>query len=238
MDHSWASEPLVLPTPAAFDTHAALPWPLGYAQDSEEMAISPSYGRDMGSSFVNRPRSVASWHDPDTSTAAAHWLAGIAQVEPQGSIVHQSTTRTPDEHPTLTKKRRMQNREAQRRFRKKREEQEKLLLDKISDLEAKCNILRESLKEKSGEGEFPLREKRELEAQVRTLRQQEQLLLRLLREQKGGLLESFVSQGAIVSSSSAASPGSSQVEANRATGSTSQHESGSLLLAANSNKIM
>jgi hypothetical protein len=73
-------------------------------QDSEEMAIPPSYGRDMTFSFVNRPRSVASWHDPDPSTAAARWLAGIAQVEPQpqGSIVQQTTTRAPEEHSTLT----------------------------------------------------------------------------------------------------------------------------------------
>jgi hypothetical protein len=123
----------------------------------------------------------------------------------------------------------MQNREAQRRFRKKREEQEKLLLDRISDLEAKCNILRESLKEKSGEGEFPLRERRELEAQVKVLRKQEQMLLRLLREQKGGLLESFLSQAVNVPSS----PTSSQKDPT--TVDESQRGAGSML-STNSNK--
>jgi hypothetical protein len=66
------------------------------------MAMPHGYVSDMSSSFVNRPCSIGSWHDPDPSTAAAHWLAGIAQVEAQGSTVHQSTTRTPHEHPALT----------------------------------------------------------------------------------------------------------------------------------------
>jgi hypothetical protein len=126
----------------------------------------------------------------------------------------------------------MQNREAQRRFRKKREEQEKLLLDRISDLEAKCNILRESLNQKSGETEFPAREKRELEAEVHVLRKQEQMLVRLLCQQKGGLLESFLSQAANVPSSSS-SPSPAQKEST--TVEAPQKAAGSIL-AANSNK--
>jgi hypothetical protein len=66
------------------------------------MAIPPSYGRDMSSSFVNRPRSIPAWDEPDPSTAAAHWLANLAQVEPQGPVVHETTIRTPEEHPALT----------------------------------------------------------------------------------------------------------------------------------------
>ncbi|KAL3451502.1 hypothetical protein BJX65DRAFT_304089 [Aspergillus insuetus] len=239
-EYSWPSQRLDAATPTGFDGQGERPWPMVYTQETPALGVTHNYVSNMGGlSSVCRPHAIGSLNDSEPSTVPGDWLPGIMQLEVPDSVIHQAiNVQPPEEHPLLSAKRRMQNREAQRRFRQKREEQEKLLQDRISDLEAKCKALRASLKEKSGETELPLREKRELEVQVQILRKQEQMLLRLIREDKGALLGSFVSQASNVSSSSSSSPGSSQVEVEPATVDVSQSQAGSLLLLTNKTTTM
>ncbi|CEN61043.1 hypothetical protein ASPCAL07711 [Aspergillus calidoustus] len=241
-DYSWPPQRFDIAAPTGSDGQGQLPWPMVYPQDPTGLGLTHNYASNVGgfsAPAVNRPRAIGTWSEVDPSPVPENWLPGIMQLELPDSMIQQTVTaKPPEEHPMLTAKRRMQNREAQRRFRKKREEQEMVLQDRISDLEAKCKILRESLNQKSGETELPLREKRELEAQVQVLRKQEQMLLRLLREQKGGLLESFLSQEASMSSSALASPGPGQVDSASAAVVGYGPGSDSMLSTINDNKTM
>ncbi|KAL3484327.1 hypothetical protein BJX62DRAFT_218844 [Aspergillus germanicus] len=241
-EYSWPSQRLDAATPTGFDGQGERPWPMVYTQETPALGVTHNYVSNMdGLSSVRWPHAIGSWNDSDPSPVPGNWLPGIMQLEMPDSVIQQAVNVQPPEehqHTLLSAKRRMQNRKAQRRFRQKREEREKLLQDRISDLEAKCKALGTSLKEKSGETELPLREKSELEMQVQILRKQEQTLLRLLREHKGALLASFVSQASNVSSSSSSLPGSSQVEVEQATMDASQSQAGSLLLLTNKTTTM
>ncbi|KAL2847414.1 hypothetical protein BJX68DRAFT_240087 [Aspergillus pseudodeflectus] len=153
----------------------------------------------MGSPNFNRPRTAGSCHEPG-STSLPPMLA-IPDAGLSSALMHQATSPTSplEENPLLSAKRRTQNREAQRRFRKRREEQEKLLHERIASLEARCTVLNETFGQKSEEVESLLREKGALEAEVNVLRKQEQILVRLLQYSNGVLLKSFVPTAAGVS---------------------------------------
>ncbi|KAJ0421260.1 hypothetical protein BJY00DRAFT_312173 [Aspergillus carlsbadensis] len=104
---------------------------------------------------------------------------------------HQSTPSTEGMAPPQTTKRRAQNREAQRRFRQKKETAQKVLGEKISSLEVECNELTEQLSQKSEQALGLQRETRELEAQIQELRRNEQMLVRVVVRQPA-LVEGIV----------------------------------------------
>ncbi|KAJ0419806.1 hypothetical protein BJY00DRAFT_150826 [Aspergillus carlsbadensis] len=144
------------------------------------------------------------------------WLPGITHSGLPRSMLHTPTSPTSpsDESPLLCDKRRMQNREAQRRFRKRREDQAKHLHERIASLEARCSVLNETTGQKSEQVLELLREKDALEAEVKLLRKQEQILVRLLQYSNGVLLQSFVPRVADVATPplSPAAAASSQID--------------------------
>ncbi|KAL2802158.1 hypothetical protein BJX63DRAFT_133304 [Aspergillus granulosus] len=118
-----------------------------------------------------------------------------SDLEPrdEGSLKsHQSTPSAEGIVPPPTTKRRAQNREAQRRFRQKREEAQRVLEEKISSLEVECKELSEKLSQKSERAVELEGERRELEEQVQELRKQGQMLVRVVVRQPA-LVESLVS---------------------------------------------
>ncbi|KAL2835845.1 hypothetical protein BJX68DRAFT_251271 [Aspergillus pseudodeflectus] len=152
-----------------------------------------------GSASVNTPGTADSYSKPSFTMAPRTWVSSRPPGNLSGPLMHPTVIENCPESSTLCTKRRRQNREAQRRFRKRKEEQERNLQEKITDLEAKRDGLRERLDEKSAELFAVLRDKTTLEAQVQILRKHEQILVRLL-QQPHGLLQSLMSHAADVKS--------------------------------------
>ncbi|KAJ5211197.1 bZIP transcription factor bZIP-1 [Penicillium cf. griseofulvum] len=84
-------------------------------------------------------------------------------------------------HKSQTVKRRMQNRNAQRRFRERKEEHHHTLQQRATELEAKCQELSEGLNQKSEEISKILKEKETLTGEIQDLRKRWRLMLMLLR---------------------------------------------------------
>ncbi|KAL3484331.1 hypothetical protein BJX62DRAFT_244019 [Aspergillus germanicus] len=213
-EYCWALQVLERSTTAALiNGHPEVPWQLFCnEQDPPEYDMThKSASSAVGSPTLNRPRTAGSCYEGGSTR-----LPPMVTVPESGtaiSMMHQATSPTSpsDENPLLSEKRRKQNREAQRRFRKRRENQEKDLHERIASLEAKCKLLTETFGQKSEEALALLREKGALEAEVKVLRKQEEILVRLLQYSNGVLLKSFVPTAAIVSNPpSSPTPGSSQ----------------------------
>ncbi|KAL2795464.1 hypothetical protein BJX66DRAFT_301694 [Aspergillus keveii] len=145
-----------------------------------------------------------SYHGPDLSLVdhlaltmfnpASTLLLGPApgsDLVPQKSgwsvMSHQSTPSA----EARTTRRRAQNREAQRRFRQKKEDAQKVLEERISSLDAKCKEVAEQLAQKCEAALELERERKELEEQVQELRRNGQMLGRVVRQP--ALFESFIS---------------------------------------------
>lgn len=75
----------------------------------------------------------------------------------------------------------MQNRDAQRRFRGRKEERYQTLQQRSSELEAKCQELSERFNQKSEEMSKIIKEKEALTSEVHDLRKRWRLMLMLLR---------------------------------------------------------
>lgn len=75
----------------------------------------------------------------------------------------------------------MQNREAQRRFRGRKEERHQVLQRRNTELEAKCQELSEAFNQKSEEISTIIKEKEALTREIQDLRQRWRLVLMLLR---------------------------------------------------------
>ncbi|KAL3451507.1 hypothetical protein BJX65DRAFT_304094 [Aspergillus insuetus] len=194
-EYCWALQVLERSTTAALiNGHPEVPWQLFCnEQDPPEPDMShKSASSAKGSPTLNRPRTAASCREGG-STRLPPMLTMPESGTPR-SLMHQTTSPTSptEENPLLSEKRRKQNREAQRRFRKRREDQEKHLHERIASLEARCNDLTETSGQKSEELLALLREKGALEAEVKVLRKQEEILVRLLQYSNGVLLRSFV----------------------------------------------
>ncbi|KAL2795494.1 hypothetical protein BJX66DRAFT_167937 [Aspergillus keveii] len=117
------------------------------------------------------------------------------ELQSNGSSVksHQSTPSAENNIvPPGTTKRRAQNREAQRRFRRKREDAQKGLEEKINRLEVECQELSKKLSQKSEQALELQGEWRELQEQVQELRKQGQMLVRVVVRQPA-VVESLVS---------------------------------------------
>ncbi|KAL5342892.1 hypothetical protein BJX70DRAFT_238996 [Aspergillus crustosus] len=98
--------------------------------------------------------------------------------------LYQSTPIT-ENGSILSMKRRTQNRAAQRRFRKRREDLHKNLEEKIHDLEQKSQDLCERYDEKTGEASRLQEEKTVLESEVQNLRKRWQAMVMLLQKPQG-----------------------------------------------------
>ncbi|KXG46461.1 bZIP transcription factor, bZIP-1 [Penicillium griseofulvum] len=114
-------------------------------------------------------------------------------------------------HKLQTVKRRMQNRNAQRRFRERKEEHHQTLQQRATELEAKCQELSEGLNQKSEEISKILKEKEALTGEVQDLRKRWRLMVMLLRlpnrlQSLSGLLGSDLSSSCSSSSEIKAEP--------------------------------
>ncbi|GFF23623.1 hypothetical protein IFM61606_08884 [Aspergillus udagawae] len=106
------------------------------------------------------------------------------QADSYSFMLHQSTS-TSGNHQFLSVKRRMQNREAQRRFRQRKEDQQTSLKQKTADLEERSQELSNRLHEQSEEVCRLLREKNALKCEVQDLRKRWQIVVLLLQRPQG-----------------------------------------------------
>ncbi|CEL08597.1 hypothetical protein ASPCAL11745 [Aspergillus calidoustus] len=96
-------------------------------------------------------------------------------------------------------KRRQQNREAQRRFRERKDEAQQVLEQKAAKLEARIAELSSGMTQKAEEESRILREKDALAREVRDLRERWQLVERLLQRPSGAQTLSTLLSGSIAS---------------------------------------
>ncbi|KAJ0413402.1 hypothetical protein BJY00DRAFT_296943 [Aspergillus carlsbadensis] len=96
-------------------------------------------------------------------------------------------------------KRRQQNREAQRRFRERKDEAQQVLEQKAAKLEARIAELSSGMTQKSEEESKILREKDALAREVRDLRERWQVVERLLQRPSGAQTLSTLLAGSIAS---------------------------------------
>ncbi|GFG23835.1 hypothetical protein IFM61606_03727 [Aspergillus udagawae] len=91
------------------------------------------------------------------------------------------------QHDCITKnvRRRMQNREAQRRFRERKDQQQKTLQQKAEDLQIKCQTLLDQYTKRTDEVCRLLKENDALRSEVKTLRQQWEVISTILHRPKG-----------------------------------------------------
>ncbi|KAF7136990.1 hypothetical protein CNMCM5793_006741 [Aspergillus hiratsukae] len=91
------------------------------------------------------------------------------------------------QHDCITKnvRRRMQNREAQRRFRERKDQQQKTLQQKAEDLQMKCQSLLDQYTKRTDEVCRLLKENDALRSEVKTLRQQWEVISTILQRPKG-----------------------------------------------------
>jgi hypothetical protein len=111
----------------------------------------------------------------------------------------------------------MQNREAQRRFRGRKEERHQILQQRTTELEAKCQELSEGFNEKSEEVSTIVKEKEALTRELQDLRQRWRLMLTLLRlpnrlHSLSSLLESDLCSTSKSSMCSSSSPSATKAE--------------------------
>ncbi|KAL2841753.1 hypothetical protein BJY01DRAFT_217164 [Aspergillus pseudoustus] len=126
---------------------------------------------------------------------------------------------THQKHKFRSVKRRMQNREAQRRFRERKEERQQTLEQRAAELEAKCQELSEGFRQKSEEVSRILKEKEALTGEIQDLRKRWRLMVMLLQRPNG--LQSLSSLLAGDSSSSSSSSSSSPTSASSASSPSS-----------------
>ncbi|KAF7182373.1 hypothetical protein CNMCM7691_001853 [Aspergillus felis] len=98
------------------------------------------------------------------------------------------------QHDCLTKnvRRRMQNREAQRRFRERKDQQQKTLQQKAEDLQTKCQSLLDQYTKRTDEVCCLLKENDALRSEVKTLRQQWEVISTILHRPKGSCSSSVL----------------------------------------------
>ncbi|KAL2826331.1 hypothetical protein BJY01DRAFT_256041 [Aspergillus pseudoustus] len=103
-------------------------------------------------------------------------------------------------------KRRMQNREAQRRFRERKDEQQQILEQKAAKLEARIAELSTGLSRKFEEESQILKEKEALAREVRELRERWLVIERLLQGQSGQQALATLLSGVASSPDTSSSP--------------------------------
>ncbi|GIJ83303.1 hypothetical protein Asppvi_002122 [Aspergillus pseudoviridinutans] len=94
-------------------------------------------------------------------------------------------TTTPLELVYALVRRRMQNREAQRRFRERKDQKQKTLEQKAEDLQIKCQTLLDQYTKRTDEVCRLLKENDALRSEVKTLRQQWEVISTILHRPKG-----------------------------------------------------
>ncbi|KAJ5355126.1 bZIP transcription factor bZIP-1 [Penicillium cataractarum] len=134
--------------------------------------------------------------------------------EAQSSVTNDVESK---KHKLHTTKRRMQNRDAQRRFRGRKEERHQILEQRATELEAKCQRLSEGFEQKSKEVSKIIKEKEALATEMQDLRKRWNLMLMLLRrpnrlQSLSSLLGSDSSSTSGSSLSSSSSPSSIKAE--------------------------
>jgi TolA-binding protein len=105
----------------------------------------------------------------------------------------------------------MQNREAQRRFRERKESRQQTLEQRAAELEAKCQELSEGFRQKSAEVTRILQEKEVLTGEIQDLRKRWRLMVMLLQRPNGlqSLSSLLASDSSSLSAPSTPSPSSS-----------------------------
>jgi TolA-binding protein len=105
----------------------------------------------------------------------------------------------------------MQNREAQRRFRERKESRQQTLEQRAAELEEKCQELSEGFRQKSEEVTRILQEKEVLTGEIQDLRKRWRLMVMLLQRPNGlqSLSSLLASDSSSSSSPSTPSPSSS-----------------------------
>ncbi|KAL4870573.1 hypothetical protein BDV12DRAFT_195298 [Aspergillus spectabilis] len=121
---------------------------------------------------------------PFSGTPTPTDLDSESQGDMHNLMLHQTTPIT-ENHSMLSMKRRTQNRAAQRRFRKRKEDLQKSLEEKTSDLQQRCQEISDKFDQKSDEVSRLLGEKNALESEVQDLRKRWQIIVMLLQKPKG-----------------------------------------------------
>ncbi|GIC91386.1 bZIP transcription factor [Aspergillus udagawae] len=116
-------------------------------------------------------------HRPQQSPSALHFPAPYISIG--------DGTTTPLELVYALVRRRMQNREAQRRFRERKDQQQKTLQQKAEDLQIKCQTLLDQYTKRTDEVCRLLKENDALRSEVKTLRQQWEVISTILHRPKG-----------------------------------------------------
>ncbi|KAL4883351.1 hypothetical protein BJY04DRAFT_31066 [Aspergillus karnatakaensis] len=101
------------------------------------------------------------------------------------SVTILETTPITANNSMLCAKRRLQNRAAQRRFRQRKEDQQKIFAAQIDSLEQKCQEVTDRLDAKAEEAEKLLLEKNTLESEVQDLRRRWQVMKVLMQKPNG-----------------------------------------------------
>ncbi|KAJ0425241.1 hypothetical protein BJY00DRAFT_204521 [Aspergillus carlsbadensis] len=107
-----------------------------------------------------------------------------SQGESDGSQSYSADPTMP-KHATQSVKRRMQNRQAQRRFRERKEERQQSLEQKAVNLEKQHKELSEDFRQKCEEASQLLREKEGLKGEIEDLRKRWRLMVGLLQRPNG-----------------------------------------------------
>ncbi|KAL3448429.1 hypothetical protein BJX65DRAFT_274705 [Aspergillus insuetus] len=107
-----------------------------------------------------------------------------SQHESDGSQSYSADPTMP-KHTTQSVKRRMQNRQAQRRFRERKEERQQSLEQKAVNLEKQHKELSEEFRHKCEEASELLREKESLKGEIEDLRKRWRLMVGLLQRPNG-----------------------------------------------------
>ncbi|KAL2837080.1 hypothetical protein BJX68DRAFT_250022 [Aspergillus pseudodeflectus] len=107
-----------------------------------------------------------------------------SQHDSDGSQSYSADPTMP-KHTTQSVKRRMQNRQAQRRFRERKEERQQSLEQKAVNLEKQHKELSEEFRHKCDEASQLLREKESLKGEIEDLRKRWRLMVGLLQRPNG-----------------------------------------------------
>ncbi|KAL2800591.1 hypothetical protein BJX66DRAFT_332155 [Aspergillus keveii] len=155
---------------------------------------------------------------PISSPVSPPELDSISQSGSQSSVLQAADAAAPQcqRHVVL---RRTQNREAQRRFRKRKEDHKKDLEQQISALESKCQELLASLEQKSDNVAQLEKDKEALQSENQDLRKLWQTIVQLMQQLK--VLQSLSSLAALLTTSIAQPSPSASPDSQRTTASAS-----------------
>ncbi|EAW07119.1 bZIP transcription factor [Aspergillus clavatus NRRL 1] len=152
----------------------AVPYPSPY------MSVPMDYGYALG--YHNTMAPMRGNHGLSLSAASSVSGVDIESHPSQEGSFEQSLVDTMGHYDSKTKnvKRRMQNREAQRRFRERKDQQQKTLQAKAEDLQTKYQKLSDQYTQRTDEVCRLLKENDSLRSEVKTLRQQWQIIMALM----------------------------------------------------------